>query len=261
MPQSFHQYIDEYIDSVDLTMAKKKIKLLSLLLAMDEEDDNDTANLEFLHQLLNQVHKSYASHVDYNSTECAFNQLFIWPYLDIIAKSIKADGCDSDFVQGQPILESMTQQLKAVNLYVDDKNQYKSDGLVKFDHHKGIYGALAMLKCIVDDCLYASIETFTKVKVFFLHAADTELHFWSVCYQKDGMFDFWRETNLKIKPDFGDKCDLVPELIQFCWETKMQFSKACTFKQYHQHNHTKVNEGRRLLRSGQLRPYVLPPHP
>lgn len=205
MPQSFHQYIDEYIDSVDLTMAKKKIKLLSLLLAMDEEDDNDTANLEFLHQLLNQVHKSYASHVDYNSTECAFNQLFIWPYLDIIAKSIKADGCDSDFVQGQPILESMTQQLKAVNLYVDDKNQYKSDGLVKlfglnnlelvlletsgcfinkdkwkvkFDHHKGIYGALAMLKCIVDDCLYASIETFTKVKVFFLHAAGKFLIFY-----------------------------------------------------------------------------------
>ncbi|KAG1332846.1 hypothetical protein G6F62_007045 [Rhizopus arrhizus] len=201
MPQSFHQYIDEYIDSVELTMAKKKIKPLSLLLAMNEEYDNDTANLEFLHQLLNQVHKSYASHVDYNSTEDAFNQLFIWPYLDVIAKSIKVDGCDSDFVQGQPILESMTQQLKAVNLYVNDKDQYKSDGLVKlfglnnlelvlletsgcfinkdkqkvkFDHHKGVYGALAMLKCIVDDYSYASIETFTKVKVFFLHAADFE---------------------------------------------------------------------------------------
>lgn len=72
----------------------------------------------------------------------------------------------------------MSRQLKAVDLYVDDKNQYKSDGLiklfgldklelllletsgsfsnkdknkVKLGHHKGVYGALAMLKCMVDD--------------------------------------------------------------------------------------------------------------
>lgn len=91
----------------------------------------------------------------------------------------------------------MSRQLKAVNLYVDDKNQYKSDGLVKLfglnklellpletsgsfankdknkgklDHHKGVYGALAMLKCIADDYQYAKLKTFAKVKVFFLHA-------------------------------------------------------------------------------------------
>lgn len=92
----------------------------------------------------------------------------------------------------------MSRQLKSVNLYVDDKNQYKSDGLIKLfglnnlefvlvetsgsfsnkdknklklDHHKGVYGALAMLKCIVDDYSYASLKSFSKVKVFFLHGA------------------------------------------------------------------------------------------
>lgn len=108
------------------------------------------------------------------------------------------DDCNPDFVQGQPYLESMSRQLKSANLYVDDKNQYKSDGLVKLfglknlefvlletsgsfinkdknklklDHHKGVYGALSMLKCIVDDYAYASLKSFSKVKVFFLHGA------------------------------------------------------------------------------------------
>ncbi|CAO3699779.1 unnamed protein product [Rhizopus stolonifer] len=251
MPKNFHQYIDEYVDSDDLTKAKKKIRSLSLLLAMDEKDNqHDIINLEFLENLLNQVHKSYSSYIDYNSNEDAHNQLFVWPYLDIIAKSMTIGDCNSDFVQGQPYLNSMARQLKSVNLYVDDRNQYKSDGLIKlfglnslelllletsgcfrnndtekvnFDHHKGTYGVLAMLKCIVDDYPYASLKAFTKVKTFFLHAVDTKLHLWSLCYQREGIFDLWREANVQVKPDFQDKKDFVPDLIQFCWEVKVAY--------------------------------------
>lgn len=75
--------------------------------------------------------KAYTCHIDYNSTEDAFNQLYVWPYLDVVSKSFTIEGINSDFVQGQPCLESMIRQLKAVNLYVDDKNQYKADGLIK----------------------------------------------------------------------------------------------------------------------------------
>ncbi|KAG1443354.1 hypothetical protein G6F56_010698 [Rhizopus delemar] len=147
----------------------------------------------------------------------------------------------------------MSRQLKAVNLYVDDKNQYKSDGLVKLfglnklelllletsgsfsnkdknkgklDHHKGVYGALAMLKCIADDYQYATLKTFVKVKVFFLHAVDTKLHFWSICYQNGGVFDLWREADIQIKPDFQDKGDFLPDLVQFCWEVKCELNES-----------------------------------
>lgn len=99
----------------------------------------------------------------------------MWPFLDVIApKDISGGG----FVSGQPALESMTKQLKVVGLYVDDKNVYKSDEPVKlfdmmrrqenlllktsgcftnndrakinFDHRKGVYAMLAMLKCVAD---------------------------------------------------------------------------------------------------------------
>ncbi|KAI7898509.1 uncharacterized protein BX663DRAFT_524359, partial [Cokeromyces recurvatus] len=141
----------------------------------------------------------------------------------------------------------MSRQLKACNLYIDDENQYKSDGLLKlfglkelelllletsdclinkdrnktnFDHHKSVFGTLVMLKCIADDYAFGSVVNFTKVKVFFLHAVDSELHFWSVCYQKEDVFDLWRESTLLIKPDFQDKEDFVLNLMQFCWDIK-----------------------------------------
>lgn len=97
----------------------------------------------------------------------------------------------------------MSRQLKTFNLSVDDKSQYKPDGSIKlfgfkelelllletsgclinkdknktnnFDHHKGVFGTLAMLKCIADDYAFASIKYFAKIKVFFLHTAGSIL--------------------------------------------------------------------------------------
>ena len=113
-------------------------------------------------------------------------------FLEVISKSIRTNDCKADFVKGQPILESMTKQLKTLGHFVDDKSQYKSDGLkeielllvevsgcfnnkdkvkLNFDHHKGMFGALAMIKSIADQYEYASVDQFEKVKVFFLNAA------------------------------------------------------------------------------------------
>lgn len=87
-------------------------------------------------------------------------------------------------------------QLKATRVSVDEKSQYKADGMVRFfglkklelllletqgpfsnrgsikiqlDYHKGIYGMLAMLKCITDIFSFASIEKFNAL-FFFAHS-------------------------------------------------------------------------------------------
>ncbi|KAG1071755.1 hypothetical protein G6F42_025988 [Rhizopus arrhizus] len=199
---------------------------------MEEEGSHhNISNMEFLEQLLTEVHTSYTSHIDYQSSEDAFNQLFVWPYLNTIGKSIVTHDCKSDFLQGQPVLESMTRQLKKLNLFVDEKSLYKSDGLIKLfglkklelvlletsghftnsdkvkiklDHHKGMYGVLSMLKCVADDFSFASVDNFSPVKVFFIHAPETRLHLWSVRYQ-DGLYDFWREHCLEIRPNFENR--------------------------------------------------------
>ncbi|GAA5802099.1 hypothetical protein HPULCUR_007559 [Helicostylum pulchrum] len=186
--------------------------------------------------------------MDHDSDEDAFNQLFIWPYLHLIRKSLKVHGCEGYFVQGESFLDSMTQQLKATGLYSDERSRYKTDGLIKLfglkklelllletsghfsnddnvkitlDHHKGMYGILAMLKCIAYEFPFASIEKFSHAKVFFLHAADTRLNLWSVRFQSEGVFDLWRESCLEILPLFKDRVSYLPLLIEFCWNTKV----------------------------------------
>ena len=104
----------------------------------------------------------------------------------------------------------MTKQLKANGLYKNDKFQYKADGLVKmygvsnleillletsyhfgskdkckaaFDHHKGLFGSLAMLKPIADCFSLGTMETFKKVKVFFAHAAGKYIFLYVKCME------------------------------------------------------------------------------
>ena len=96
----------------------------------------------------------------------------------------------------------MSTQLDSVGLNRDDAGQYKADGVIKlygihcleillletsfhfgctdrskvsFDHHKGLFGALSMLKTIADTFCFASIEQFGQMKVFFVHAAGTNI--------------------------------------------------------------------------------------
>lgn len=92
----------------------------------------------------------------------------------------------------------MGEQLKTLPLYKEDSHIYLADGIIKlngvknikillletlscfgsidrskiaFDHHKGLFGALAMLKSIADEFPMASMEAFQKCKVFFVHGA------------------------------------------------------------------------------------------
>ncbi|RCH82648.1 hypothetical protein CU097_005701 [Rhizopus azygosporus] len=68
---------------------------------------------------------------------------------------------------------------------------------------------------------YASREAFKKLKIFFLHASDTQLHLWSLIYCGQGFFEIWRESFIDIKPKFKDHLEFLPAGIQFYWDMKM----------------------------------------
>lgn len=108
------------------------------------------------------------------------------------------DWCKAGFRPGETQLISMGKQLKNIPLYKEDNHSYLADGIIKlyglknieivlletsgcfgsidkskiaFDHHKGLFGALAMLKSIADEFPMATVEAFQKCKVFFVHGA------------------------------------------------------------------------------------------
>ncbi|KAI8099259.1 uncharacterized protein BX664DRAFT_320871 [Halteromyces radiatus] len=76
---------------------------------------------------------------------------------------------------------------------------------------------MAMLKSIADQYPYAVVNLFGKIKVFFLHGADDQLHLWSLSFKHDGIYELLRETHLTILPSFDDKADLLPDLLRFYW--------------------------------------------
>lgn len=122
-----------------------------------------------------------------------------------IAVAAEIDSCKIDFKPGEATLEAMKYQVKATRICKDENYQYKADGLIKLygikkleillmetssffgskdrckhssDHHKGVYGVVAMLKTIGDSFEFGTISTFKRIKVFFLHAAG-KIHYFS----------------------------------------------------------------------------------
>lgn len=148
-----------------------------------------------------------------------------------MAKSVKDYKCKADFIHGGAYLDSKTKRLKSLGCYINDKCQYKSDGLIKlygtkkleillfetsgsfnytdnvkinFDHHKGTFGSLALLKCIADEFFFASVEKFKKVKVFFVHAAGN-IHFLDTVTNVDFSFlvsNLYRKSNPALEHSF-----------------------------------------------------------
>ncbi|KAG0975044.1 hypothetical protein G6F29_011811 [Rhizopus arrhizus] len=191
---------------------------------------------------------SYALHTTYQDIadgETAFNSILIYPFLRAVSNAVadEVQDCKTDFKDGEAQLQAMIQQLKASGLYKNDKFQYKADGLVKmygvnnleillletsyhfgskdkckaaFDHHKGLFGSLSMLKTIADCFSLGTMESFQKVKVFFTHAAGTTVYLWSLRFEASAsLYEFWLEDKLTIKPSIKDKSEALPDFVSF----------------------------------------------
>ncbi|KAI8975323.1 hypothetical protein BDF20DRAFT_599579 [Mycotypha africana] len=103
--------------------------------------------------------------------------------MDSVALSIQnKHDCGGDFIPGEACLSAVKKQLKDSGHLKDDRFQYNADGIIKlinvrnlelllvetsgsyakidkaksnFDHHKGTFGTLAMLKTIADEYNHA----------------------------------------------------------------------------------------------------------
>ncbi|KAI8384210.1 hypothetical protein BD560DRAFT_322234, partial [Blakeslea trispora] len=155
------------------------------------------------------------------------------------------------FFDGEEELLSMTKQLRRKGTFVDNRYVYKADGVVRlqeshdieicvvevsneylnqdnrkiyFDHHKANYGCIAMLKTIAYQYIYASVDVFEQLKVYFVHAAGSKVKLWYLRYQ-DKVFHFWRERVLNIEPHFEDK-----EMYQQDAITFYRTFKVCTVR-------------------------------
>jgi hypothetical protein len=76
----------------------------------------------------------YESEQDIRDGESVFNELFICPFIRLVALGAKNNNQRSkcDFKPGETFLTSMTKQLIQIGQHKNDSSQYRADGLVKF---------------------------------------------------------------------------------------------------------------------------------
>ncbi|KAI9478737.1 MAG: hypothetical protein EXX96DRAFT_482828 [Benjaminiella poitrasii] len=245
VPEQLRKIVSEVTETDGLDAFRRKIK--------QEEGNDDLGFLESIFlQCFDQRYEAYTSPFADHKYEDTFNQLYIWPFMSVVANYTTAKNGKVGFQTGQPRLESMSTQLKAAGIIVNDKSCYKTDGLlslfatrnvelllvetsdhlgssdqvkIKFDHHKAMFGLLSMIKTVAGEYQYASLEQFSTCKFFYLHGAGKDLQLWSLIYQ-EGVFDFWLEATVHILPKFEDVDTFLPELVEFFWLVKGLLNEA-----------------------------------
>ncbi|KAG1463133.1 hypothetical protein G6F46_009645 [Rhizopus delemar] len=146
------------------------------------------------------------------------------------------------FVPGEDGLESMTVQLKKMGQKTDKRKIYKADGIIRleaykdlevliletagafghedhaktaFDNSKGMFALLAMLKTIADRYKHASVEEFSKLKLYFVQPSGYHIRLWSMQYAKNGLYDFVREKKILLSEDFNNREEQLVSLVNF----------------------------------------------
>ncbi|GAN09414.1 hypothetical protein MAM1_0266d08941 [Mucor ambiguus] len=174
-------------------------------------------------------------------SESVFNYTLLFPCLSATSSFLNdTNTVETYFTPGEEPLRAMVEQLTMINLKVDNRKSYKADGVIRsskmndlevllietagsfqskdeykisFDNIKGMFALLAMAKSIADYFSHASVETFGKLKLYYVQASDEYLRLWPIQYISNGICKYNREDKLKIRVD--EPLQTAKELVDF----------------------------------------------
>lgn len=119
----------------------------------------------------------------------------MFPCFEAMLKIMMKNEHAAYFVPREDELESMTAQLKRMGQKTDKQKIYKADGIIRleayrnlevliletagafghedhaktaFDNSKGMFALLSVLKSVADQYRHASVEEFSKLKLYFV---------------------------------------------------------------------------------------------
>ncbi|KAG1560891.1 hypothetical protein G6F49_002300 [Rhizopus delemar] len=240
IPDITKDYLNGVIDSSNLEEFRKKVKEIP-----DTDNQDNEITFNFLEDVFRACYNFYSSKQNLEKDEVTFNDMLVYPFLKAAANAVtNIKSCCTEFRVGETPLQSMAKQLNDN----DDSTIYYADGIITlygmeelevllletssffgskkndkkcFDHHKGLFGSLSMIKTVADEYYLGSIENFSKVKIIFIQAAGRTIYIWSLKYIVEGpAYELWLEGRLDINPRFGSKVAELPKIISFYWLLK-----------------------------------------
>ncbi|CEP13207.1 hypothetical protein [Parasitella parasitica] len=164
--------------------------------------------------------KSIYRPIPLNYSEAVFNNYLVKPNLKAVCNAIdrsKFNWAKLGFFDGDEELVSMTKQLKRKGTFVDHRFTYKVDGVVRLQEAHDIE------ICVVEQAktkrkefwksLYASVDVFEQLQVYFVHAVVK-------------IFNFWREGVLNIELKLEDKEMYQRDTTNFYWIFKCKLEET-----------------------------------
>ncbi|KAI8146796.1 hypothetical protein BJV82DRAFT_397951 [Fennellomyces sp. T-0311] len=205
---------------------------------------------------VNVIREIFISKTKLDHSEATFNEAAIWPVLKFALYSMTRNNRELKFYPGEDRLRSMSVQLEVNRLSADNRSCYKADAILRcsephqemevllletsnaynsadkpkisFDFHKGLFGALSMLKTIADHHQYADFKTMAKLRVYFVHAHTKHIRLWSISCPSQGVFVVYREDKCAIPTSFRDDQKILLDYIRFTWALKVSNAKAAS---------------------------------
>ncbi|KAL9549080.1 hypothetical protein MBANPS3_005370 [Mucor bainieri] len=71
-----------------------------------------------------------------------------------------------------------------------------SKGKPSFDHHKAMFGLLAMIRTIAGLYKYGSFEAFSRLKLHFVHTHDRAIRHWTMSTPSPGIYVMNKEQRV-----------------------------------------------------------------
>ncbi|KAI9480984.1 MAG: hypothetical protein EXX96DRAFT_595019 [Benjaminiella poitrasii] len=183
----------------------------------NEGNENEVV-FDFLQKIFDAYYDIYSDYQDLEDIEATLNHMLLYPFLKTVAKAInKETSSGAVFKTGEAPLQAMKKQIDDP----DNSSIYYADGIINFHHIKqleGLFGVLVMLKTVADEFYLASVSTFSKLKLFFVHASGKTIYLWSMRFiEERPAYELWLEREHKIKSSFEEKVEQLPESINFFW--------------------------------------------
>ena len=161
------------------------------------------------------------------------------------------------FIPGEVPLESMTTQLTNLKKTLAPNEKYYADGVVSylnndiciyeasgpfgtkekskqnFDFHKALFGLLSCIATIAQSYSYASLETFSKLKLYFVQTKGiviilhyifspltlayigSSIHLWYLQHLQENTYAIARESKLNFSNEKEKYADTVLDCLQF----------------------------------------------
>ncbi|CDH56138.1 hypothetical protein RO3G_05723 [Lichtheimia corymbifera JMRC:FSU:9682] len=230
--------LDGVLDAATLQELDEEIADISAKRAAPELRNK----LLFVKKLLSTIADNvYSGVMDPFHSENSWSQGILWPVMMACAQYIRRENKeDVAFFPGEEELFSMTIAGAATSgapyyadsvLRLTDKNnieiclletskafQKATKSKISFDHHKGMFALLSMLKRIANAYNLSNYDQLSELELLFLHAHGDEVRVWGLSTPQEGVYIMSKRLKIKMPNKFSNKAEELSSFVQSCWE-------------------------------------------